>query len=135
MLRPVALADAPQVQALFPRWGMTEACEAKQLLGRAIAPPACSKPASHVKIPRMSTPLTPIFDHFVDFLVEKASPQEILNFQIPEEDKQRAMDLLDKQDVGDLTPEETSELHQMQEVDRLISILKARASDAISRQS
>ena len=83
----------------------------------------------------MSTPLTPIFDHFVDFLVEKASPQEILNFQIPEEDKQRAMDLLDKQDVGDLTPEETSELHQMQEVDRLISILKARASDAISRQS
>ena len=83
----------------------------------------------------MSTPLTPIFDHFVDFLVEKASPREILNFQIPEQDKQRAMDLLDKQDVGDLTPEETSELHQMQEVDRLISILKARASDAISRQS
>ena len=95
----------------------------------------CSKPGRRVKIPRMSTPLTPIFDRFVDFLVEKASPQEILNFQIPEEDKQRAMDLLDKQDVGDLTPEEISELHQMQEVDRLISILKARASDAISRQS
>src|SRR4029077_18452404 len=97
--------------------------------------PASSKAARHVKIPRMSTPLTPIFDHFVDFLVEKASPQEILNFHIPEEDKQRAMDLLDKQDVGDLTPEDTSELHQMQEVDRLISIFKALASDAISLQS
>jgi hypothetical protein len=83
----------------------------------------------------MSTPLTPIFDHFVDFLVEKASPQEILAFQIPEADKQRAMDLLDKQDVGGLTAEETSELDQMQEVDRLISILKARASVAINRQS
>jgi hypothetical protein len=37
------------------------------------------------KLPFMSTPLTPIFEHFVDFLVEKASPREILAFQIPEE--------------------------------------------------
>ena len=83
----------------------------------------------------MSTPLTSIFDHFVDFLVEKASPQEILAFQIPEPDKRRAMDLLDKQDLGDLTPEEESELDQMRETDRLISILKARASVAIKRQA
>ena len=81
----------------------------------------------------MSTPLTPIFDHFVDFLVEKARPQEILAFQIPEADKRRAMDLLDKQDIGYLTPEETVELDQMQQVDRLISILKARASAAIQQ--
>jgi hypothetical protein len=83
----------------------------------------------------MSTPLTPIFDHFVDFLVEKASPQEILAFQIPEADKRRAMDLLDKQDSGYLTPEETAELDQMQQVDRLVSILKARSSAAIQQSS
>ena len=82
----------------------------------------------------MSTPLTPIFEHFIDFLVEKATPREILAFRIPEADKRRAMDLLDKQDIGDLTPEEASELDQMQQIDRLISILKARASVAISRQ-
>jgi hypothetical protein len=83
----------------------------------------------------MSTPLTPIFDHFIDFLVEKASPQEILAFRIPEADAQRAMDLLDKQDAGDLTAEEASEMDQMQQIDRLISILKARAVVAISRQA
>jgi hypothetical protein len=83
----------------------------------------------------MSTPLTPIFEHFVDFLVEKASPREILAFQIPEANKQRAMHLLDKQDLGVLTSEEASELDQMQEIDRLISILKARASVAASRKS
>jgi len=69
----------------------------------------------------------------MDFLVEKASPREILAFQIPEADKRRAMDLLDKQDIGYLTPEETVELDQMQQVDRLISILKARASAAIQQ--
>jgi hypothetical protein len=39
----------------------------------------------------------------------------------------RAFALLEKRDMGTLTAEESVELDQMQHVDRLISVLKARA--------
>jgi hypothetical protein len=75
----------------------------------------------------MRTPWAPVYDYFLDFLVEKATPREILAFTIPEPDRERGLDLLDKQDAGILTPEEAVELEQMQRVDQLISVLKAKA--------
>ena len=75
----------------------------------------------------METPLTPVYDYFLDFLVEKATPQEIIAFTIPEPERIRALTLLDQQDADALTPEEAVELDQMQRVDRLISALKAKA--------
>jgi hypothetical protein len=82
----------------------------------------------------MSSPLAPVFEHFIDFLVEKASPAEILAFRITETDRERAIALLDKQDSGELTAEEAAELDQMRQIDRLVSILHARATMAIRRQ-
>ena len=75
----------------------------------------------------MQTNLPPVYDYFLDFLVEKATPREILAFTVPELEAKRAIALLDKQDAGTLTPEEAGELDQMQRVDRLISALKAKA--------
>ena len=80
--------------------------------------------------------LAPAYDYFLDFVIEKATPQEILSFELPAEAKQRAIELLDKQDTNALTAEETTELEQMRQVDRLLSALKARAlaaSAAVSR--
>lgn len=71
--------------------------------------------------------LAPAYDYFLDFVVEKATPQEILAFELPGEARQHAIDLLDKQDADALTPEESTELEQMRHVDRLLSALKARA--------
>ena len=75
----------------------------------------------------MESSLAPVYDYFLDFLVEKATPQELLAFAIPEIERERALALLDKQDAVSLTPEEAVELEQMQRVDQLISALKARA--------
>ncbi len=71
--------------------------------------------------------LTPAYDYFLSFVVEKATPDEILAFELPSSTRQRALELLDKQDAGTLTPEEATELEQMQQVDRLMLALKARA--------
>lgn len=79
------------------------------------------------------SPLTPIYDYFLDFVVEKATPQEILTFQLPEAERQRAIDLLEKQDGGTLTPAEAQVLDEMQRVDRMISAMKARALAALKQ--
>ena len=81
----------------------------------------------------MTTRMVPAYDYLLSFIVEKATPQEILAFEIPESERQRAIDLLDKQDASTLTPEEAEELAQMQAVDRLISLLKAKALAASGR--
>lgn len=78
-----------------------------------------------------ATRLAPAFDYFLDFVVTKATPEEILAFQLPESERQRAIDLLDKQDEGTLTPDELAELEQIAELDGLVSMLKARALFAL----
>ena len=75
----------------------------------------------------MEHSLAPVYNYFLDFLVEKATPQELLAFTVPEPERERALALLDKQDAGSLTPEEAVELEQMQRVDQLISALKVKA--------
>jgi hypothetical protein len=74
--------------------------------------------------------LTPAYDYFLDFVVQKATPQEILAFKLPEEVRQRAVDLLDKQDDGTLSVEEAAELEQMRQIDKLVMALKVRAHAA-----
>ena len=58
----------------------------------------------------MTTHVTAVYDYFLAFLVEKATPQEILAFGIPEAEHQHAIQLLEKQDAGTLTPDELVEL-------------------------
>ena len=81
----------------------------------------------------MATHVAAVYDYFLSFLVEKATAQEILAFEIPEFEQNHAIELLEKQDAGTLSPEEATELEQMQQIDRLVSTLKAKAM-AASRQ-
>ncbi|MBI4264851.1 MAG: hypothetical protein HY657_10775 [Acidobacteria bacterium] len=37
-----------------------------------------------------TTPLAPVYDFLLDFLVEKATPDEILAFTLPESERARA---------------------------------------------
>ncbi len=69
----------------------------------------------------------PIYDNFLDYLIEKATPTEILAFRPSAEAQERAQTLLDRSSEGTLTPEERAELDQMLQMDRLVSVLKARA--------
>ena len=74
------------------------------------------------------------YDHLLDFLIEKATPEEILSFELTKAEKDRAIELLDKQDEDDLTPDEAVELEQMRETELLMMALKAKALEATSKK-
>lgn len=71
--------------------------------------------------------LLPLYDEPLDYLVEKATPQEILAFQAPPEAQAYAQDLLERQSAGELAPDEAQILGQMAQFERLMSVLKAKA--------
>ncbi len=73
--------------------------------------------------------------NFMDYLIEKASPQEILAYQASEAEQKRAIELLEKLNVGDLTPEEVHELQVMQQRNRFVIAMKARALETLNNQS
>jgi hypothetical protein len=75
--------------------------------------------------------LSPVYDDLLDFLIEKATPEQILAFKASGAAEERAEVLLEKNSAGTLTPDETAELQQMLQVDRLVSVLKARALQAL----
>lgn len=82
----------------------------------------------------MATNVLPAFDSFLDYLVEKATPQEILAYSVSPEEQERASELLERQNAGTLTPDEAAELQRMAELDRLVSLLKAKALASLKRR-
>jgi len=69
----------------------------------------------------------PAYDEFLDYLISKASAEDILAFK-PSEAAQERADYLTEQNKSDsLSPEEKVELEQLMEFDSLVSILKAKA--------
>jgi hypothetical protein len=75
--------------------------------------------------------LLPLYNELLDYLVDKATPQEILAFKASPEAQAYAQDLLERQSEGRLSPEETQILEQMEQVERLMSVLKAKALRAL----
>lgn len=75
-----------------------------------------------------------IYDEFIDYLVGKATPEEILAFKVSDQANERAEYLLDKNNAGLLTPEEEVELQQMLYFEDRVSMLKARAALQRSQQ-
>jgi hypothetical protein len=71
--------------------------------------------------------LLPAYDQFLDMVVMKMSPQEILAFEIPETLQERADELADRYKENQLNRQEIAELEQMMEFDELVSLLKAKA--------
>ena len=74
----------------------------------------------------------PIYNELLDYLIEKATPEEILAFKVSESAQVRADDLTDKNKSGTLTADESAELSQMLEFDMLVTVLKAKALEALS---
>jgi hypothetical protein len=77
--------------------------------------------------------IPPIYDELLDFLLQKATPDEILGFQASETAQTRASYLLDKNSAGTLTPAEEMELAQMLYFDRKMSVLKANAAAKLKK--
>ena len=75
--------------------------------------------------------LTPSYEMFLDYLIEKATPQEILAYKASPEEQLRADDLTEKNKNGQLSLDEADELQQMLEVNELVMLLKAKALKAL----
>ena len=81
----------------------------------------------------MSVPAIPsVYDNLLSFLVEKATPDEILAHTVPEAVATRAIELMERNNEGLLTEGEAAELEDMRRADKLISLLKARSLDLLT---
>lgn len=81
----------------------------------------------------VTTEFLAIYGKLLDYLVEKATPQEILAFEVSEQDKEYAQELVEHNSAGTLTPQEAAHLEQMAEFNLLVTTLKAKAMKALQQ--
>lgn len=76
----------------------------------------------------MSTVQTPaqLLDEIADLFASRPSREEILAFRLSAAVQQQARELLEKCRSGHISPEEQRELDQFEQVDLLMSLVKAR---------
>lgn len=67
------------------------------------------------------------YQQLIDYLAEKATPEQLLAFQLSDDEQERAYDLLEKNAQNLLSSDEKEALEQMVYFDRIVSRLKARA--------
>lgn len=71
--------------------------------------------------------MLPLYKELLDYLVDKAKPQEVLAFKVSTLSRASAQELLERQSAGRLTTEETCILGQVEQIERLMFVLKAKA--------
>jgi hypothetical protein len=79
-----------------------------------------------------TTKLSPVFDNFLDYLVAKATPHEILAFEVSEEEQLRAEELSTRHKEGTLSLDEAAELEQMVEFNLLVATLRTKSIKRLS---
>ena len=68
-----------------------------------------------------------IYSYILTFLIDQPSAQELLDFGPTEDMQSRASALLRKNRTGELTVSENKELDEYTRINRLVTMLKARA--------
>jgi hypothetical protein len=71
-----------------------------------------------------------VYWELMEYLAKFASPQQVLAFKISETMEKRLEELFEKNNEGDITPEERLELDEFVEFDQHVMLLKARATAA-----
>ncbi len=66
------------------------------------------------------------YDEIASFFARGPSSQEIAAFQLSEETITRVRDLLEKNSAGTLTPDETNELEQVGQLNRMLLLIRSR---------
>lgn len=74
----------------------------------------------------LNAPTRTIFDVITDFLATEPSPQEIIDFYMPDDLQARLDQLLDKNSAGEITPSEREELERFLNANQMFSLLKTK---------
>lgn len=83
----------------------------------------------------LNAPVRTVFDAVTDFLETEPSPQEIVDFFLPDDLQTRLDELLDKNGEGQLTHAEQEELTEFLNVDEMFSLLKTKMKLKLKTQS
>ena len=78
----------------------------------------------------MAVDIVSVYDEFLEYLAQRATPEEILAFKASEDAQKRAEELTERNKAGTLTLAEATELDQMLRFNRLVVMLKAKAVNA-----
>lgn len=74
-------------------------------------------------------------DSFADYLLQKLTPQEILDFQVSAESQEYARDLIERNNAGTLSREEANDVQQILQFERMMTVLKSKALLALRGKS
>lgn len=74
-----------------------------------------------------------LHDEVIEFLASGPSPEAIVSFRPSEEAQARVAELLERNRKGALPPAEESELDQYEDLDYLMTLVKARARQHLSK--
>ena len=81
--------------------------------------------------PPMST--HSVYNEFLDFLLTAPTPQEIMDFKVSAATQSRLRELLEKNREGGLTDAEQGELDAYEQVEHVMTLLKAKAHRQLKR--
>lgn len=80
-------------------------------------------------LPNFTNPTAhpPVYVEVLDFLISRPTPGEIATFKVSEEAQARLREVLDKNREAKLNETEVAELDLYEQLDRLMTLLKAKA--------
>ena len=81
-----------------------------------------------------SNALTPAYAEFLEYLLTKMAPEDVLTFKVSEGAQARADELTGKNKAGTLSENEEAELQQLLEFEMMFSVLKAKAVVALKNK-
>lgn len=73
----------------------------------------------------------PVFKEVMDFLISRPTPEQIVAFKISSSTQARLEELLDKNQEGSLTDDETTELDIYEQINHLFILLKTHARSSL----
>ena len=73
----------------------------------------------------------PIYQKLVEYLANSTTPEQVIAFRIDDATQARGEELLDKNNEGELSPEERLELEELRQFHQVVSKLKAQAMLAV----
>lgn len=74
------------------------------------------------------------YEEVIEFIAAGTSPQNVIAFRPSENAKERVADLIDREKVASLLPDEKSELDHYLQLEHLMRLAKARARRYIANE-
>ncbi len=82
-----------------------------------------------------NVPTRTVFDVITDFLATEPSPQEIIDYTMPDDLQARADELAERNGEGKLSYDEERELHEFVNADDMFSLLKTKMKLKLKHQA